>query len=654
MLRHLPTPTWGSALLFLLLPVLLSTLLSGCSLLPARFNSAGEAPVEAQAPDQGAQAFTLEVQAPPELRELLERNLELQRFRNLPDLQTSELRRLLVAADANARELLATRGYFTPTITITSQASEVADGPTAITVAVQPGEPTRVASVQWRFSGSGTQVQAFTRRQEALQRRWLLPVGEPFTQEAWDDAKNQALRRLHERSYPRARWASSRAEIDPESQQAHLFLHIDTGPAYRFGPLVVEDGERYDPDGARRLARLPSGDDFSEVEMLDAQQRLASSGYYDAVFLSLDTSAQDVAEAARAPAASPITPDDAPVPSEVTAPVLAQVRESAMQKWVFGVGVSTDSGARLSIDHLYNRLPWLGWRATSKLALDKDAQVLESQWVSLPDDANWRRFGSGQLKREVTGSYKVNSLRLRAGVSKTTGNYDRNYYLQYDTDTPHGLDAPAPSGAISANFGWTGRYFNRNTNPSRGYGLGLELGVGTTLRSQRDPFARVHLRGQSFWPLGKVTVGADTARPVQRNARLSLRSELGAVWSRQDAQVPASQLFITGGDVSVRGYSYRSIGASTEQGSLYGGRYLGVLSAEWQRPIALRGDLTHWESALFVDVGAVTNALHDVQPQVGVGAGLRWNSPVGPLQTDLAWGVQAKALRLHLRLGFTF
>ena len=42
------------------------------------------------------------------------------------------------------------------------------------------------------------------------------------------------------------------------------------------------------------------------------------------------------------------------------------------------------------------------------------------------------------------------------------------------------------------------------------------------------------------------------------------------------------------------------------------------------------------------------------QPQVGVGAGLRWNSPVGPLQTDLAWGVQAKALRLHLRLGFTF
>ena len=196
-----------------------------------RVSTRREAPVEARPQTKGAGSPG--GAGSPELREPLERNLSCNAFATCR-FANQWLRRLLVAADANARELLATRGYFTPTITITSQASEVADGPTAITVAVQPGEPTRVASVQWRFSGSGTQVEAFTRRQEALQRRWLLPVGEPFTQEAWDDAKNQALRRLHERSYPRARWASSRAEIDPESQQAHLFLHHDTGPAYRW------------------------------------------------------------------------------------------------------------------------------------------------------------------------------------------------------------------------------------------------------------------------------------------------------------------------------------------------------------------------------------------------------------------------------------
>ena len=49
--------------------------------------------------------------------------------------------------------------------------------------------------------------------------------------------------------------------------------------------------QRYDPDGARRLARLPTGSVYDEAEMLDAQQRLANSGYYDAVFLTLDTEA---------------------------------------------------------------------------------------------------------------------------------------------------------------------------------------------------------------------------------------------------------------------------------------------------------------------------------------------------------------------------
>jgi len=39
---------------------------------------------------------------------------------------------------------------------------------------------------------------------------------------------------------------------------------------------------------------------------------------------------------------------------------------------------------------------------------------------------------------------------------------------------------------------------------------------------------------------------------------------------------------------------------------------------------------------------------------VGLGSGLRWRSPVGPVQADIAWGAQTRQLRLHLRLGFSF
>ena len=81
---------------------------------------------------------------------------------------------------------------------------------------------------------------------------------------------------------------------------------------------------------------------------------------------------------------------------------------------------------------------------------------------------------------------------------------------------------------------------------------------------------------------------------------------------------------------------------------------MGVASVEWQRPITYRGNMTDWENTLFVDAGAVADRAGDLDPRVGVGTGVRWRSPVGPLQADLAWGVQSKQLRLHLRLGFTF
>lgn len=620
--------------------LLLTLLLSGGALaaetapaaLPESSPEASPEPLPA-APADDAPAFTLEVQAPDPLRALLEQHLELRRYTHLGDLQPGELSRLLVEADANARDLLGTQGYFRPSITIESQpAPEGSAAPRTVRITADPGPQATVVERQLQFSGSGAQEPRFERRQARIERDWLLPVGEAFTQGAWDEAKGQGLRALQVRDYPTARLAESHADIDPETAEARLSVTYDTGPAYRFGPLQLRGGSRYDEDGARRLARLPTGAAYSETELLDAQQRLASSGYYDTVFLALDTESG---------------------PPEAV-PVIAQVSEAKLQKLVFGAGVSTDSGARLSANHIHNRLPHLGWRATTKALVDRETQSLDSEWVSLPGDDHWRWFGAGQLKRETLGSYDVNSVQLRGGLNKTLGAITRNYALHYDSARPQGLNAPESSGALSANFGWTARHFNNPQSPSRGHGVGLELGLGTTLGSQREPFVRMRLRWQAFVPLGKVAVGGDGTPTVQRESRLALRAEAGAVLARSGATLPASQLFITGGDTTVRGYSYRSIGATTDGGALYGGRYLGVASAEWQRPIALRGDLTRWESALFVDAGAVTNDLGQVRTQVGVGAGLRWNSPVGPLQTDLAWGVHSRALRLHLRLGFNF
>ncbi|MFN9475225.1 autotransporter assembly complex protein TamA [Acidovorax sp.] len=631
---HSPTPARWPALLLCSAAGLL--LLQGCSLLPGRGNDANTPRDAASSPiaadSDGSPSFDVQVRAPDTVRETLEKHLELQRFRQLPDLQASELQRLLGAADANARELLGTLGYFSPTITV--EMTETPDAklaPRTVVVTVDPGPQTRIAKADITFAEAISNAQdgeGRARKLRRVQNGWGLPPGRAFTQSAWDGAKSDGLRQLQVRRYPTASITNSRAEVDADKHEAALSVAYDTGPLYRFGALRVEGNERYDPDGARRLARLPTGAIYDETELLDAQLRLASSGYYDAVFLTLDTDGTD----------------------PLAAPVVAQVREAQLQKVVFGAGLSTDSGPRLTIDHIHNKMPLLGWRAVSKLSLDRKNKLLSTEWTDLPGENGWRWFAGGQVQREDTGDYETNSARLRGGRSKSTKNIDRNYFLQYDYAKSQGLNAPPSGTAVSINYGWTGRYFNNNTAPTRGHGIAAELGVGTTLTPERDPFVRTLLRWQTFIAAGRVEAEDGTSRA----ARLAVRAEGGAVLAREGAQLPVTQLFLTGGDTTVRGYGYRKIGARTDNGQLYGGRYMAVGSLEWQRPIVYKGAMTDWESTLFVDAGAVADKVGDLDPRVGVGAGVRWRSPVGPLQADLAYGVQAKELRLHLRLGFTF
>ena len=70
--------------------------------------------------------------------------------------------------------------------------------------------------------------------------------------------------------------------------------------------------------------------------------------------------------------------------------------------------------------------------------------------------------------------------------------------------------------------------------------------------------------------------------------------------------------------------------------------------------MTIKGNTQDFEQAVFVDAGTVGDELNNMYMRVGVGTGLRWKSPVGPVQADLAYAIQEQRFRLHLRLGFTF
>jgi translocation and assembly module TamA len=125
------------------------------------------------------------------------------------------------------------------------------------------------------------------------------------------------------------------------------------------------------------------------------------------------------------------------------------------------------------------------------------------------------------------------------------------------------------------------------------------------------------------------------------------------VIAKSNARVPSQQMFRTGGDTTVRGYGFRDIGVD-RNGVVTPGRYMAVGSVEWQRPIRRNGVETNFESVVFLDAGSVADRVARLKPEYGAGVGVRYKSPLGPLEAALAWGFKPKKLRLHFNIGLTF
>jgi len=601
--------------------VLLAALGSAALLPTSTLAQDTAAPAAETAPQSSAhaQAFGLEVHSSDQdIRDFLLQHLDLQRYRSLSDLDEAELARLLRDADVQARELLGTMGFFKPTLAWSQDKSVKTATLGQVRVDVDTGPAARISEVQWQWLGDvANDPQALAQRQ-AIEAQWALPAGQKFTQNVWSQAKNQALRQLLAERYPWGRILHSLALVDEPTNQVRLWLTLDSGPAVKLGALQISGADKYGATQVERLARLPIGQVYRQNDLLEAQQRLVTSGFYDSVFVSLDAEGQ-----------------------AAQAPVKVELKESLRQKWVLGLGVRSDSGARVSAEHTHHSLPGLHWRSVSKVSLDKDLQSVSLDLLAPPDSNLWRWNTSAKFDREKIFDVPLQSQRWRAGRTKLGEKIDRSYFAQYDSARLQG-DLLLQRESISANYGWTWRNFDTLPFPNRGLGVGVELGSGVTLGDQREPYVRWQVKGLGFLPLSPSM------------GRLAVRAEMGSVVSRDISNLPATQLFWTGGDNSVRGYAPNSIGVTDAQGAIVPGRYLAAGSLEWQRPIRRKGQATDWESAVFVDAGSVSNDLGLLQPQIGFGMGARWRSPVGPVRMDLAYAQALQKLRLHLSVGFTF
>lgn len=607
--------------------------------------TAAASPVAAIPETGRAVRYRLDIQAPAPLDRLLATQLDLARFQqaSADDAITAlELDRLVAAAPAQARALLRTAGYFsaqvkverlppeapTPDGAANAAGDAAVDAQTAalprVRVDVQPGSQTRVAL--WNLTAEG-EFETLREQDDAesiatwvtLLRDWPLRPGDPFTQDGWDATKSTVLATLRARGYPQATLRSSRAEVDSASATAGLSIRATSGPLYRLGDVRVEGLSRYRAPAVLNLVDFGRGAPYTEKRLLDLQERIGKIGLFDGVNVTLEPDAD----------------------GDAVSDVLVRVREAPMQQATFGAGVSANTGPRLTLEHTHRRVFGQEWILRNKGQLGRDERNWEGEALSHPLKGGYRALISGKVQWLDAGESILQSAQVRAGASLDGERIERLVFAELLQDEVRTAAGSQLASAVSGNYNLVWRALDSVLLPTLGETANMQAGLGYALSSTAPtgPFVRAYGRFTAY-------------RPVGERWYFTGRLELGHLQAGEGVAIPETLRFRAGGDESVRGYAYRSLGPEDAAGVVASGRMLATVSVEMARPVM--PSLPAVWGAVFLDAGNAANTWRALKPVYGLGVGVRWRSPVGPLRVDLAYGEAVRRLRLHVSVGIAF
>lgn len=562
-------------------------------------------------PASDAIRYRLVVEGPNPPVNAIRAGLDLARWQTDEEMTAELLELLAREGSAQAREIAAIEGFYDAKIGIEIDRKAT---PYVVTVRVDPGSQVRVSDVRVNVSGAAANdVPLGTTAIKEARDGWSLRLGDVFRQSEWIDAKDQAVRTMRRSPYAAARIARSEARVDPERSQAALDVEIESGPRFSIGPLEVQGLKRYPRSLVENFNITKRGEPYTEVVTDAFIRRLAASGYFASVQASIDTEAAN--------------PDDATL--------RVSVIEAPTRRFEGALSYSTDTqfGTRASYTDVDIDDRALQMRIDGRFEVKQQLAKVAFTWP--PTTSKWLVTVSVGAQRTDFQNNEESTAALefqRRGVDERAHPIYRAAFYA-DRQEPKGA-SPSSAYATYVEAGYVLRRVDDLLSPTRGFMADVRVGGG--------------IPGVSTEGFGRVVAQTAAWYPINRDTQLAFRAEAGAVLADSRDGVPSVLLFRTGGDTTVRGYEYQSLGVRLGE-AIVGGRYYALASAE-----AIRWFNETWGIAAFVDAGNAVDAIDDFKLAFGYGLGARLRTPIGPFRLDVAYGEETRKFRLHFSVGLAF
>lgn len=522
------------------------------------------------------------------------------------------LQRFISQVPQQAARAMQTFGYFAPDVR--SQLKVTGDS-RVLEVHIDPGKPVRVTKLRVEVSGPGTVRGALKRRAKTFP----LQVGAPLDQAAYENAKKELLNQAQDLGYLDATFAVHEIRIDVDNLSAEVELELATGPRYYFGEARFKGADDYPDAYLRRFLTFQPGDIFSYASLGETQVQLLDADRFKEIRLLPDRQAVN----------------DGRVPVDVV------LEPSPSRRLRPGIGYGTDTGARMSLLYqdlnIFNR----GHELQLKANLAQNAQTAGAAYT-WPDTQSLNSFTAVRLTFEREDVDTVLS-------SKITGEIERAWDLGQGRKVSTYLQAFQEHFTVAGESDtlrmivpgvrFSHRHYRNLIRPRNGYSYDIEVRGGHQYLGSDTGLLQMLASGNILLALP---------------GRFSLLARMDTGWTLQNEpldDVPPSLRFFAGGDRSVRGYAYQSLGPKDSDGEVVGGRYLLVGSLELERALGEK-----WGLAGFYDAGNAFDEPGQIRLAQGAGIGLRYYTPVGPVRLDVARqiGEDDPSFRIHLSIGYVW